>query len=84
MDCGPPGSSVHGIFQARMLEWVAMPSSRGFSTPGIELRSPALQADSLPSEPPGEPFLCVGRGKNYLALKFFLGYAYLLFRSQNT
>ena len=31
MDCSPPGSSVHGIFQARLLEWVAMPSSRGSS-----------------------------------------------------
>ena len=31
MDCSPPGSSVHGILQARKLEWVAMPSSRGFS-----------------------------------------------------
>ena len=29
MDCSPPGSSVHGIFQARILEWVAIPSSRG-------------------------------------------------------
>ena len=33
MDCGPPGSSVHGILQARILEWVAMPSSRGSSQP---------------------------------------------------
>jgi len=31
MDCSPPGSSVHGILQARTLEWVAMPSSRGSS-----------------------------------------------------
>ena len=31
MDCSPPGSSVHGILQARILEWVAMPSSRGSS-----------------------------------------------------
>ena len=31
MDCSPPGSSVHGIFQTRILEWVAMPSSRGSS-----------------------------------------------------
>ena len=31
MDWSPPGSSVHGILQARTLEWVAMPSSRGFS-----------------------------------------------------
>ena len=33
MDCTPPGSSVHGILQARILEWVAMPSSRGTSQP---------------------------------------------------
>ena len=30
IDCSPPGSSVHGVLQARILEWVAMPSSRGF------------------------------------------------------
>ena len=34
LDCAPPGSSVHGILQARILEWVAMPSSRGASQPG--------------------------------------------------
>ena len=33
MDCSLPGSSVHGILQARILEWVAMPSSRGSSGP---------------------------------------------------
>ena len=33
MDCSPPGSSVHGILQARKLEWIAMPSSRGSSQP---------------------------------------------------
>ena len=44
-----------GILQARILEWVAIPSSRGSSQPGMEPRSPALQADSLPSEPPGNP-----------------------------
>ena len=33
MDCGPPGSSVHGILQARTLEWVAIPFSRGSSQP---------------------------------------------------
>ena len=32
-DCSPPGSSVHGVLQARILEWVAMPSSRGYSQP---------------------------------------------------
>ena len=50
----PRGSSVHGILQARILEWVALPFSRGLSNPGIELRSPAFQADSLPSELPGK------------------------------
>ena len=39
MDCSPPGSSVHGILQARILEWVAMPSSRGSSQPGTEPKS---------------------------------------------
>jgi len=33
MDCSPPGSSVHGILQARILQWVAMPTSRGSSQP---------------------------------------------------
>ena len=44
-----------GILQATILEWVAMPSSRGSSQPRNRTRSPVLQADSLPSEPPGEP-----------------------------
>ena len=43
------------ILQARRLEWVAMPSSGDLPNPGIKPRSPALQADSLPSEPPGKP-----------------------------
>ena len=46
MDC-----IVRGILQARILEWVAFPFSRGSSQP----RSPALQADSLPAEPQGKP-----------------------------
>ena len=46
---------VHGILQAKILQWVAFPFSRGSSHPGIEPRSPTLQADSLPAEPPGKP-----------------------------
>ena len=49
MDSSPSGSSVHGIFQARMLEWAAISFCRGCSG------SPALQEDSLPSEPPRTP-----------------------------
>ena len=49
MDCSLPASSVHGILQARILEWVAMPSSWGSSQPRDQTHgsSPALQADSL-------------------------------------
>ena len=55
VDCSPPGSSVHGILQARILEWVVIPFSRGLPNPGIGPGSPALQADSLLPEPPGKP-----------------------------
>ena len=44
-----------GILQARLLEWVSMPSSMVSSQPGIESRFPTLQADSLPSVPPEKP-----------------------------
>ena len=54
MDCSLPGSSVCGILQTRILEWVAVPFSRDPPDPGIEPKSPALQADPLPSEPPGK------------------------------
>ena len=55
MDCSWPGSSVHGILQARTLKRVAIPFSKDLSDPGIEPMSPALQADSLSYEPPGKP-----------------------------
>ena len=60
MDGNPPGSSVHGILQARTLEWVAMPSSRGSSRPrdGNCLSYVCLlhwQAGSLPVVPAGKP-----------------------------
>ena len=55
MHCSPPGCSVHGVSQARVLEWVAFPSSGDLPNTGIKLGSPELQADSLPSEPPGKP-----------------------------
>ena len=53
--CNPMDYSP--ILQARILGWVAIPFSRGSSqpNPGIEPRSPAWQADSLPAEPPGKP-----------------------------
>jgi len=57
--CSPIDYTVHGILQARILEWVAFPSPRDLPNPGIEPRSPALQADSLPAEPQGKPFAIV-------------------------
>ena len=50
MDCRPPGSSVHGIFQAGILSGLPFPPPGDLPNPGIEPRSPALQADSLPTE----------------------------------
>ena len=60
MDCSPPASSVHGILQARILEWVIMPSSREPSRPRIEPASfkfPAFahMLGSLPLVQPGKP-----------------------------
>ena len=59
MDCSPPGSSVHGILQARILEWIAMPFSRGSSQPrnrtSISYVSCTGQAASLQIPPPGKP-----------------------------
>ena len=53
--CAPMDYTVHGILQARILEWVAFPSSGDGLNPGIKPRSPALQADSLPAEPQAKP-----------------------------
>ena len=55
MDCSLPGSSVQGIPQAGILEGAAIPSPGDLPDSGIEPRSPALQVDSLLSEPPGKP-----------------------------
>ena len=52
--CDPMDYTVHGILQARILEWLAFPFSRDLPNPGIEPRSPTLQADSLPAEPQGK------------------------------
>ena len=55
MDCSPPDSSIHGIFQARVLEWVAIAFSRGiFPTQGSNLGLPRCRQTLLPSKPPGK------------------------------
>ena len=55
MNYSPSGSSVYGILHERILEWVAISSSGGSSWPRDRIRSLALEADSLPTEPPGKP-----------------------------
>ena len=90
--CHPMDCTVHGILQARILEWVVVPFSRDLPNPGIKPRSPALQADSLLSKPPGKPwlrifivvrgglmggFLLIGRGL-YKALKEGPQFTFLL------
>ena len=58
MDCSPPDSSVHGISQVRILEWVAMSSSRGSSWPRIQPtspESPVVVGGSLPLSSLGSP-----------------------------
>ena len=56
MDYSPIGSSVHGILQGRILEWV---SAGDIPNPGTEPGSPTLQADSLLSEPPTKPVISI-------------------------
>ena len=68
MDCNLPGSSVHGILQARILKWQPFPSPGDLPNPGIEPGPPTWQADCLPSEPPysfhrGKSSLCAGAVK---------------------
>ena len=62
------GSSVHGISQARILEWVAIPSQRDLPFPEIEPRYSVLKADSLPSEPPGKPLISFKEISNVMFL----------------
>ena len=53
--CDPMDYTVHVILQARIVEWVAFPFSRGSSQPRDQTQVSALQADSLPAEPQGKP-----------------------------
>ena len=82
MDCGPPGSSVHGISQARILEWVAMSSPGDLPHPGIEpmsLMSPALAGSFSTTSAltlfSSSPF---GLKNSEFSLYVLLLYAYLL------
>ena len=56
--CKPMDYTVHGILQARILEWVAFPFPRGSSLPRYQTQVSTLQADSLPAEPQRKPNIC--------------------------
>ena len=59
MDCSPPGSSANGISQARILEWVAVSFSRGYSRPRDTTQFSWIEADSSLTEPRGKPpYIC--------------------------
>ena len=60
MDCSLPVFSLHGISQARILEWVAFPSPGDLPDSGIAPGSPTLWAVALTSEPPGKPNTVAG------------------------
>ena len=72
MDCSLPHSSVHRIFQARVLEWVVLSFSGGSSDPGMEARAPALWADTTtllcPQDSPGKS---TGVGCPFLLRRIF-------------
>ena len=58
VDCSPPGSSVHGILQARILKWVAMPPLGDLPDPRTKptcLMSPTLAGGFFTTRPPGKP-----------------------------
>ena len=57
MDYSPPGSSVRGTLQEGILEWTAIPVSRGLPDPGVEPMSPALAGGFFATASPGKPIL---------------------------
>ena len=65
MNSSLPSSSVHGILQARILEWVAIPFSRGSSWPADWTQVSCIACDSLLSEPPGKPLKVLCWLKNW-------------------
>ena len=74
MDCSLPGSSVHGICQAGILDWGAISFSRGSSWPRDQTRVSSLEADALTSEPPGKIWYL----KDWLNRKSLNSYAGIL------
>ena len=71
MDCSPPGSSAHGIFQARVLEWGAIAFSiRDSATAAKSLQSCPTLCDPIDGSPPGSPSLGFSRQEYWSGLPF--------------
>ena len=73
MDCSPPGSSVHGIFQARVLEWGAIAFSRGHSSAAAKsLQSCPTLCNPIDGSPPGSPIpgILQARTLEWVAISF--------------
>ena len=80
IDCSLPGSSVHGTFQARVLEWVVIPSPRRSSQPRGRTRVShisCIQVGSLPLVPPGKPLISVYLSSKLLKLHTLSMYSFL-------
>ena len=73
MDCSPPGSSDRGILQARTLEWVAMPSSRGSSRPRDRTQVPSMAGRFLTIREPSQySFVCFLRKNQVYTVAYWL------------
>ena len=68
--CKPMDYTVHGILQARILEWGAFPSPGDLPNPGIKPGGLILQVDSLPAEPQGKPLVIISLSK-YFIISFY-------------
>ena len=68
MDCSLPGSTTHGIFQARILEWLPFPSPGDLPDPGIKPTSPAFVGGFFTTEPPGKPQVLFSLEQNMTVL----------------
>ena len=64
MDCSPPGSSIHGISQARILEWVVISFSRGSSWPKDRAQDSCIAGVFFTVEPPGKPLSLATHDQN--------------------
>ena len=75
--CSQPGTSVHGILQERILEWVAISFSRGSSRPRDRTWVSCIAGRFFVSEPPGEPRTDIVKTKNVFLYTVFLYTAFL-------